>query len=119
MMPAMRRMWLVVVAGVLLVGVVVAAVMLRASTSATSTVDPDVSVKCAAGADVEEQTCRAWGDAILAEGSPTTTFEAQDIVRLRLDRELFGLGETCRAEWFLGRYPDDVAWSESVACPDG
>ena len=55
---------------------------------------------------------RAWGDAILAEGSPTTTFEAQDVVRLRLDRELLGFGDTCRAEWFLGRYPDDVAWNE-------
>jgi hypothetical protein len=82
-----------------------------------STVDPDVTVECVAG--VDWTACVEWGDAILAEGSPTTTFEAEDIVRLRMDRALLGFGETCRAEWFLGRYPEDVAWSEEVACADG
>ena len=68
---------------------------------------------------VDDADCGAWGDEILAGGSPTTTFEAEDVVRLRLDRALLGFGDTCRAEWFLGRYPDDVAWSEDVACADG
>jgi hypothetical protein len=80
-----------------------------------STVDPDVTVECAGGTD--PTACIAWGDGILADGSPTTTFEAEDVVRLRLDRALLGFGDTCRAEWFLGRYPDDVAWSEEVDCP--
>ena len=89
---------------------------LRPASSATSTVDADVTVECTGSVAVDEPACRAWGDGLLAEGSPTTTFEAQDVVRLRLDRSLLGFGGTCRAEWFLGRYPDDVAWTEEVAC---
>ncbi|HSI98831.1 MAG TPA: hypothetical protein VLA59_00420 [Patescibacteria group bacterium] len=96
-----------------------ATLLLRPATSATSTVDAGVTVECSGAAGVDEVACRAWGDAILADGSPTTTFEAQDVVRLRLDRTLLGFGGTCRAEWFLGRYPDDVAWSEEVACTGG
>jgi hypothetical protein len=92
--------------------------VLRPATSVVSTVDRDVTVECGASAAVDETACRAWGDAILAEGSPTTTFEAQDVVRLRLDRSMLGIGETCHAEWYLGRYPDDVAWSEPVDCED-
>src|SRR5690606_37409715 len=99
-------------------GAVVALVLLRPATSATSTVDPDVTIECTPATGVAPTACRAWGDAIAAEGSPTTTFEAEDVVRLRLDRDLLGFGATCRAAWFLGRYPDAVAWSESVACPD-
>ena len=104
----------------ILVGVgAVVLLLLRPASSATSTVDADVIVECSGAAGVDAGSCRVWGDAILAEGSPTTTFEARDVVRLRIDRALLGLGDTCRAEWFLGRYPDDVAWSESVACADG
>lgn len=109
--------WAVVL--VLVVGAVVALVMLRPASSATSTVDPEVTIECTAAAGADAAGCRDWGDDILAEGSPTTTFEAEDVVRLRLDRELFGFGQACRAEWFLGRYPDDVAWSEPVTCPGG
>jgi len=114
---AMVRIGLVVLAA--LPAVLVAALLLRPGSSATSTVDADVIVECTGAAGVDEPGCRAWGDAILAEGSPTTTFEAEDVVRLRLDRELLGLAGTCRAEWFLGRYPDDVAWTEEVACAGG
>jgi hypothetical protein len=110
-------LWVVVLL-LVVVGAAVALVLLRPATAATSTVDPDVTIECAGAAGIDSDGCRAWGDAILAEGSPTTTFEAEDVVRLRLDRAPFGLGEACRAEWFLGRYPEDVAWSEPVACPD-
>ena len=107
------------IGALIVVVAIVGGVLLRAVNSATSTVDPDVTVECSGATGVDETACRDWADAILAEGAPTTTFEAQDVIRLRLDRELLGFGETCRAEWFLGRYPDDVAWSESVACADG
>ena len=115
----MRRIGLLLAVPIALIGVAAVVLLLRPATSVTSTIDADVTVECRAAAATDSAACREWGDAILAEGSPTTTFEAQDVVRLRLDRELFGPGGTCRAEWFLGRYPDDVAWSESVACPEG
>jgi hypothetical protein len=118
-MRGVRRIALWMGALLVLVGIGAVVLLLRPASSATSTVDADVTVECSGGAAVDDATCRAWGDAILAEGAPTTTFEARDVVRLRLDRALFGFGGTCRAEWFLGRYPDDVAWSESVACADG
>jgi hypothetical protein len=91
----------------------------RADVSVTSSVDPDVMIECTSAAGADDGACLAWGDAILADGSPSTTFEAGDLVRLRLDRALFGLGAECRAEWFLGRYPDEAVWTEDVACPDG
>jgi hypothetical protein len=115
----MMRIGLWIAALLVAVGVVAAILLLRPAMSATSAVDPEVTVECSGAAGVDETDCRAWGDAILAEGSPTTTFEAQDVVRLRLDRALLGFGGACRAEWFLGRYPEDVAWSESVACASG
>lgn len=108
------------IGGLVVIAAIVAAVLLlRPGTATTSTVDPDVRVECSGATGLAEPACRDWGDAILAEGSPTTTFEAEDVVRLRLDRALFGFGDSCRAEWFLGRYPDDVAWSDGVSCADG
>ena len=92
--------------------------VLRPAVIATSSFDPDVTIECTVPTGARDAACASWGDAILGRGSPSTTFEAQDIVRLRLDRELLGFGDSCRAEWFLGRYPEDVAWSESVACAD-
>jgi hypothetical protein len=107
--------------GVLLVAaaIVAAVLLLRPVSAAVSNVDADVTVECTGATGVDGTACRAWGDAILAEGAPTTTFEAEDVVRLRLDRALLGFGDICRAEWFLGRYPEDVAWSEEVACAGG
>ncbi len=119
-MRGMRRIGLWIVA--LLVLAAMAAVLLlilRPATSVTSTVDADVTIECSGASGADAAACRAWGDALLAEGSPTITFEARDVVRLRLDRSLLGFGAGCRAEWFLGRYPDDAAWSEDVACADG
>lgn len=101
---------------VVVVGAMVALLLLRPATSAISTVDPEVMIECTGAAGVDAAACRGWGDAILAEGSPSTTFEAEDIVRLRLDRALLGFGATCHAEWFLGRYPTDVVWDEEVTC---
>lgn len=117
MMRSMTRIGLWIGFLLVVAAIVAAALLLRPVSSATSAVDPDVTVECSGATGVDETACRDWGDAILAEGSPTTTFEAEDVVRLRLDRALFGFGDTCRAEWFLGRYPDDVAWSDEVPCP--
>ncbi|HSK47854.1 MAG TPA: hypothetical protein VLA05_07615 [Coriobacteriia bacterium] len=114
------RIGLIVAVAVLAVLAVLAGILvLRPDVTATSSFDPDVTIECAAATGVGDAACVAWGDAILGGGSPSTTFEARDVVRLRLDRELLGFGDSCRAEWFLGRYPEDVAWSESVPCADG
>ncbi len=91
----------------------------RPAVIATSLVDPDVRIECTSAAGADDGACLAWGDAILAEGSPSSTFEAEDVVRLRLDRGLLGFGDGCEAEWFLSRYPDEAVWTEDVACPDG
>lgn len=96
--------------------VIVAVLVLRPATSADSTVDADVTIECTAATGLDRAACRDRGDAILADGAPTTTFEAEDVVRLRIDRELLGFGDSCHAEWFLGRYPDDVAWSDDLDC---
>jgi hypothetical protein len=112
------RIGLWAVALLVLVGVaaVVLLLLLRPASFATSIVDPDVTVECTAATGVGEEACRAWGDTILADGSPSTTFEAEDLVRVRLDRAFLGFGATCRAEWFLGRYPADAVWDEEVTC---
>lgn len=107
------------VIGSLLVLAIIVGVLTRVwepSVVATSTIDPDVRIECTGG--IGQRECGAWGDSIIVDGSPTTTFEAEDLVRIRLGRDLLGLGSTCHAEWFLGRYPEDVAWSRVVDCPD-
>jgi hypothetical protein len=58
--------------------------------------------------------CAAWGDGLLARGAPSRTFELRDVVRVRLDRGI--LGGECSVAWFLGRYPDEPAWTDDVAC---
>jgi hypothetical protein len=87
----------------------------RPGVEAASTVDPEVTIQCRGSASASVDACREWGDAVLADGPPSTTFELEDVVRVRLDRPL--VGDECRAEYFLGRYPDEVAWAASVACP--
>jgi hypothetical protein len=117
MMLAVVRIGLIVLVAVL--AAVAAVLLLRPGVAATSSLDADVSVECTAATGVDDASCLAWGDGILAQGSPSTTFEAEDVVRLRLDRELLGFGGSCTAEWFLGRYPDEVVWSERLACDEG
>jgi len=104
---------------VALVAALVGVLVLRPGVAATSSLDPDVTVECTAATGVSDAACGAWGDVILADGSPTTTFEAEDLVRLRLDRGLLGFAGSCAAEWFLSRYPDEVIWTEEVDCPRG
>jgi hypothetical protein len=41
-----------------------------------------------------------------------------DLERLDLTRSWFGFGSSCQAAYFIGRYPDDAAWTEDIACPD-
>lgn len=109
-------MRVVLLLAVALLAALAAMFLLRPGVAATSAVDPDVRIECTAATGLAGDACRARGDAILAGGSPSTTFEAGDLVRVRLDHALLGFGGTCHAEWFLGRYPDDVVWSEEVTC---
>ncbi len=93
---------------------------LRAATSVTTEdVGPGgVTVECSGWTGVSDG-CGPWGEAILAEGAPSNTFEIEDVVRLRLDRPALGFADTCEAQYFLSRYPDEVAWTEDVPCAAG
>jgi hypothetical protein len=75
-------------------------------------------VECSGWTGVSDG-CREWGARIVEAGPPTTTFEFEDVVRIRLDRPALGFAERCVAEYFLGRYPVDVAWTDEVDCPEG
>ena len=110
-----RRLVILVVALVLAAGAVY--VVRGAATSVISShVGPmQISAECTGWTGVTER-CREWGEAVLATGVPTTTFELEDVVQLRLDRPTFGLADRCTVEYFLGRYPDEVAWTEEVDC---
>lgn len=111
--------WLAIAVVVILV-LVAGVIGLRAAMSVTvDDVGPDgVIVECSGWTGVGDG-CGSWGEQLLAEGAPSNTFEIDDVVRLRLDRPAFGFAETCVAEYFLGRYPDEVEWTEDVPCPDG
>jgi hypothetical protein len=108
-----RRIGLALVIVVALVAAL-AVLLLRPPAVARSTVDPDVVIECGAATGLDVTQCAAWGDALLARGAPSRTFELRDVVRIRLDRGLIGGG--CTVAWFLGRYPDDPAWTDDVAC---
>jgi hypothetical protein len=110
----MRRLAYPVAVAILLTAAV-AWFLLRPGVEVTSTVNPSVIVQCTARTSASEEACRDRGDAILAEGAPSNTFELEDVVRLRLDRSLYAEG--CTAQYFLSRYPDEVVWTEPVACP--
>jgi hypothetical protein len=110
----MRRMSLLVVASLLVLGGAAWFLFLRPGVSIASSVDPGVTIECSSSLGVDEAACRGLGDAMLEAGPPSTTFELEDVVRIRLDRGLFG-GE-CRIEYFLSRYPDEATWAEPAAC---
>ena len=113
----MRRAVIIAAGVVLLLLVGIGAwQVLRSPVRATSGVDPDVTIVCAAASGLEQEACAAWGDEILAAGPPSTTFELEDLERLELARSLLGLGD-CQVAFFLGRYPDDAAWTEATDCP--
>ncbi len=104
---------------ILALAIVVAAlyVALRGGSAvlATASGDPEITIECSGSTGVADG-CRAWGDAVLASGPPSTTFEIEDVVRVRFDRELLGFGSACSVSYFVGRYPDAPVWTEETAC---
>lgn len=113
----MRRVLMVVAGAVVLVILGLGAwQLLRAPVRAAAGADPDVTVVCAAASGLEQAACAEWGEEILAAGAPSTTFEMEDLERLELRRLLLGFGD-CQVAYFLGRYPDDAAWTEATDCP--
>ena len=106
------------VALALALAVALAVVLLRPTLSVTSRSDPDVTIECGAGSGVDEAMCLAWGEAVLAGGPPSLTFEMDALTLLRLDRAWWGLGAQCEAAYYVARFADPV-WREEVACPTG
>lgn len=106
-----------------MVGVVVLVVLVgawlllgRPSVKATSSAGPRVTIQCDGSTSVSPEACLAWGDEILALGPPPTTFEMDDLARLRITKPLLGFGAPCQVEYFIERYPDDAAWNNDIPC---
>ena len=99
---------------VVLAGLIVFALM-RTPTEVSSSIRPGVTVLCDGSTSME--ACGSWGDAILADGAPSFTFDMEDLARLELSRSLFGFGSTCEAAYFTGRNPDDAVWTDVTNCP--
>jgi hypothetical protein len=112
---AVNRLAYPVAIAVLLVALGVWYFVFRPTVEVAATERADVTIVCAPSASMAEDDCRAWGDSVLAMGAPSTTFELEDVVRVKFERAPFS--GSCRAEYFLGRYPDDVVWTEDVDCP--
>jgi hypothetical protein len=112
-------MRLVLLAGVLVAGALAGLAVQRGTGSTIVAGGPPAEpmLECRGWTGVSVG-CAAWGAAVLAAGAPTTTFEFEDVVRVRLDRPMLGFASTCVAEYFLGRYPEDVAWTEEIDCPE-
>ncbi|MGQ0608333.1 MAG: hypothetical protein ACT4OQ_07720 [Chloroflexota bacterium] len=81
-----------------------------------SAIRADVTVECGAATGADADACRAWGDATLGQGAPSFTFEMDDLVRLRIDRPVLGLGSGCELSYFTSRYPEVAVWTEETAC---
>jgi hypothetical protein len=88
----------------------------RSPVSATSTVNPRVTIQCAAATGVSPETCRAWGDESLADDRATRTFDRKDLRRVAFDRSMFGFGGDCTVAWFIERDTDEPVWFSSVPC---
>ena len=112
----MWKVALALVAVVVVLAGVVGFGLLRTPTEVSSSLDPDVTVHC--DGSIAEDACASWGDAVLADGAPSFTFDMEDLVRLELTRSMFGFGSTCEAAHFTGRYPTDAVWTEDIGCPD-
>jgi hypothetical protein len=93
--------------------VVVMTLLLRPS--ATVTTGGGLTVECAGIGD--ESACAAWAEDVLAEGPGIRTFDPGDLEGVRLGRSVLDLLGECQAEYFLGRFGDDVAAREPVRCP--
>lgn len=104
------------VSAVVAIGILAVALLLGSAVVAAPAQSSGVTIECSGPTRASPDVCREWGDEVLAAGPPSSTFEMDDVVRLRLDRPMLGFASTCRAEYFLSRYPDDVAWAESVSC---
>jgi len=102
----------------LAVGAVLAFLFLRPPVEAVSASDPDVTIECSGATGVSAETCRAWGDEILATGAPSTTFEMDDLARLVVDRPTRGFSPTCEVDYFISRDADNRVWHEAIACVD-
>ena len=115
----MLRIGVAVAAAVLVTAAVVALlVVVRPSASVASAVDPDVTIECA-GFESDDD-CMRSGDALLADGPPSTTFEMDDLARLEIGRPPFGEASTCSVAWFIESYPREAVWHEEVPCePSG
>ena len=88
----------------------------RSPVEGVSAADPDVTIECSASTGVTSSECATWGDEVLALGAPSSTFEMDDLARLRIDRPLLGFGSPCQVQYFIERYPDDPAWDSDVPC---
>lgn len=110
---------LALLAGLVVLAAVIGGMLLvaRPPVSVASASDADVTIECDAGTGLSADQCRSWGDATLAAGPPSATFEMDDVARLELTRSLFGLGSECSAVYAIERYPDRPAWTEPVDCP--
>ena len=116
MMRAMAKRIPILLAVVLAVLAVWLLVLRPPTVEVSSAVDPDVTIECDGSTSVPEESCLAWGDEVLALGAPSTTFEMQDLVRLKFSKPLLGFGSPCQVEYFLQRYPDEDVWDEDIPC---
>jgi hypothetical protein len=94
-------------------------VLVRPSSMVTSATDPDVAIECDGSTGASGDACRAWGDEILAQGSPSHTFEMDDLARLVIDRPMWGFSPSCEVDYFISRDAANRAWREKVACQEG
>src|SRR5688500_12802589 len=114
MMRVMAKRIAILLAVVLAALAVWFLVLNRPTVEASSAVESDVTIECDGSTSVSEESCLAWGDEVLALGAPSTTFEMQDLLRLRFSKPLLGFGSPCQVEYFLQRYPDDGVWVEDI-----
>lgn len=99
------------VAGLVAIAVAASGCMLPGMTTTVVDDAASATIECDGTTGVTDG-CADWGIDVLAEGAPSHTFELEDVARIRFVRE----GEGCVVEYYLSRYPDDVAWSEEIAC---
>jgi hypothetical protein len=94
-------------------GLIVAAVVLRPTSMATTT--SGLAVTCAGIGD--GAACAAWAEAVLADGPGIHTFDPEDLERVRLGRSVFDAFGDCQAEYFVERFGTEAVARETVPCP--
>ena len=104
------------VAGAVLVGAAVLVVgLILYRPMGTATTPGGVPVVCDG---VDSVACAEWANAVLAEGPGLRTFDPEALERVRLSHTFLGIFGDCQAEYFLGRFQDEAAARETVACLD-